>query len=344
MSKSKDHYFLYSDEFLDNEEAEYRIEDWLPKDGVSVLYAPKDHFKSFLAIDWALCIATGIPWKGFEVEQGAVLYIAGEGNYGLRKRVRAWALYNKQELDKIPIAISKNAISILKESVVEEWLEHVDFAVERFKQPLGLIVIDTLASSMGAGDENSPTDMAEFLNVLKTKFKARYDCTVLVVHHTGKDRTKGARGGSSIEGNAECVYEISRVKHTKDELEENDEEPSKKTIRLSCKHIKDAEPPKPIELKSVVQELGYTNKYGKQVTSLVLELTFSIIELKVLELTRANMSQRDIAKHISNDTKTYTQTQIKRIQDKFREKGLLEPDKPGRKKKNEENQEEPIVL
>src|SRR4051794_31851873 len=62
----------------------------LPAGGLAVLYGRPGAAKSFLALDWALSVAAGIPWLGCPTEQGHVVYIAAEGKAGLNVRARAW--------------------------------------------------------------------------------------------------------------------------------------------------------------------------------------------------------------------------------------------------------------
>ena len=55
-----------------------------------------------------------------------------------------------------------------------------------------LIVVDTLARSMGAGDENTAKDIAMFIrncDLLRQSTGAH----VMLIHHTGKDEGRGAR-------------------------------------------------------------------------------------------------------------------------------------------------------
>ena len=55
-----------------------------------VLYGPAHSFKSFVALDWALSIATGHAWQGRPVRKGHVLYVVGEGTTGFARRIKAW--------------------------------------------------------------------------------------------------------------------------------------------------------------------------------------------------------------------------------------------------------------
>src|SRR2546427_5079419 len=56
----------------------------------TVLYGPPSTFKTFVALHFGCCVATGIPCFGWTVKKGPVLFIAAEGVGGLGLRVRAW--------------------------------------------------------------------------------------------------------------------------------------------------------------------------------------------------------------------------------------------------------------
>jgi len=72
-----------------------------------------------------------------------------------------------------------------------------------------LIIIDTLARSFGPGDENSTTDMGAFVKACD-RLRAETGACVLVVHHTGKDVEKGARGSTALTGAADCIIAVKR--------------------------------------------------------------------------------------------------------------------------------------
>jgi len=65
-----------------------------------------------------------------------------------------------------------------------------------------LVVIDTLSRCSGGADENSNTEMARVI-AAADQVQQRFHCTVLIVHHAGKDRERGPRGASSLIGNTE---------------------------------------------------------------------------------------------------------------------------------------------
>ncbi|EPI3171732.1 AAA family ATPase [Salmonella enterica subsp. enterica serovar Cerro] len=62
----------------------------IPAGALCSIYGPGGSFKSFLAVSLACHIASGTSWGGRRVNQGAVLFIAGEGGTGVSRRIRAW--------------------------------------------------------------------------------------------------------------------------------------------------------------------------------------------------------------------------------------------------------------
>src|SRR5262245_9630156 len=56
----------------------------------STLWGQRGAGKSFLALDWALHVATNKSWFGRTVAPGRVVYVIGEGLGFFRKRLEAW--------------------------------------------------------------------------------------------------------------------------------------------------------------------------------------------------------------------------------------------------------------
>lgn len=298
--------FLYPEQMGELESDAELVESWLPEGGIHLLYAPKDCFKSFLAVDWFLCVATGRPWHGFEVQQGPCVYIAGEGNRGLRRRFRAWCIHHGVEFESLPIAVSQWPMQALDPANIAQWSGHLAEVEAHYGAPARFVVVDTLATNFGPGDENAPTDMARFLAMLAIHIKRDAGTTILVVHHSGKDATKGARGGSSIEGNAEAVFTLERTS-------------ADDTVELSCKHIKDGERPPPLLLKARSVELGVNDRHGDPMTSLVLDLELTERERCVLNNVQAGKSQR----YIANLLGLKSATPVNRIARRLQAMGLL---------------------
>lgn len=62
---------------------DYLIKGYLPASSVASAYGASGSYKSFTAVSWGCHIATGKPWAGKPVTQGAVIYVVGEGGIGV---------------------------------------------------------------------------------------------------------------------------------------------------------------------------------------------------------------------------------------------------------------------
>ena len=73
-----------------------------------------------------------------------------------------------------------------------------------------LCIMDTFAQMTAWADENSAGEMGRALSHAKA-LKVATGATVMLVHHTGKDSTKGARGSTVIRGAADAEIEVARM-------------------------------------------------------------------------------------------------------------------------------------
>lgn len=156
---------------------EHLIEGVLYADGTSLITAKQATYKTFFALDMALCVATGDAWHGRAVKSGAVVYIAAEGAAGIVKRVQAWCAEHRCELPANFHIIDEPA-QIADAAVRARFIETVA-AVEP-----ALIVVDTLARCAVGMDENSAKDMGEFVEALRV-LAAHTGAHVQTVHHKG---------------------------------------------------------------------------------------------------------------------------------------------------------------
>jgi hypothetical protein len=173
----------------------------------AVLYGPSNSGKTFLALSWAYHVATGHPWDGKKVAQGAVCYIAAEGGRGIAKRVAAlkkhYAPASRPPLDVVPCPVDLRS----SDADVKRIVLLAEEATAEHGQPLRLIVIDTLSRALAGGDENASTDMGAFvMNV--DKLRLATSAAVLVVHHTGKNVANGARGWSGLRAAIDTEIEV----------------------------------------------------------------------------------------------------------------------------------------
>ena len=191
------------------------VAPYLVDKSFAVLFGAPASYKSFLALDWALSIAHGIDWNGRAVEQGTVAYMALEGQSGLATRAEAWHKEMNLEQRDVPFYALTCPMSMVDELTEGSDVEKIINSIE---QEFGgvvpkMIVIDTLARSFVGKDENSATDMGMFVRNIDL-IRERFDCTVLAVHHSGKDSDKGMRGSSALRGAVDSEFEIVRRKDT----------------------------------------------------------------------------------------------------------------------------------
>lgn len=196
---------------IQDEPVKWLIDKVLPVGAFTALYGPPGSFKSFIALDIAEAIATGRTWMGNEVsEPGCVLYIAGEGFGGVGARIKACKQHH-QTVDGAPIYVIRHQLNL--RSSVEDF-NGLMLAVEHLVIDTGinfkLIIIDTLARAFGGGDENSASDMMQFVVTCGHIQKIVQDAALMILHHSGKDSAKGMRGSSALLGAVDTELELIR--------------------------------------------------------------------------------------------------------------------------------------
>ena len=179
------------------------IKDYMPQGSMSMIYGPPGSGKTFLALDMALHIAHGISWHGKDVEQGSVMYIAGEGVGGLRKRLQAWHI-NKNLKPTAPLHIIPVAVGLLDDQEIDNLITTIQILAKDIK----MVVFDTVARCM-TGDENSAQDMGQAIKAMD-RIKHQCNCCVVPIHHSGKDRDRGARGSTAMIGAVDVSLRVDR--------------------------------------------------------------------------------------------------------------------------------------
>ncbi len=183
---------------------QYLIKGLLDKGSMSDLFGPSNSGKTFVALDIALHIALGWPWSGLKTRQGKVVYIAGEGGIGVQERLEAFKLHHALEEYPDFYLIPKN-IALRGEDARPFDL------IDAIKQIGGveLLVIDTLARAMAGGNENASEDMGELIQNCD-HIRHETGAHVMVIHHTGKDIERGARGHSSLKAAIDTELSVSQ--------------------------------------------------------------------------------------------------------------------------------------
>jgi AAA domain len=185
----------------------WTIRGLLPKTGLAALYGASGSGKSFLALDMGASIAAGLKeWYGLRISKCPVTYCVLEGEAGMGKRVAAWEAHSQNEIAEMLRFIAQ-PFDITVASDVQE----LAAAIRAAGGTDGLIVLDTLNRAAPGADENSSKDMGEII----ANAKALQQLTgglVLLVHHTGKDETKGMLGHSSLFAAMDAVVAVMNSK------------------------------------------------------------------------------------------------------------------------------------
>lgn len=178
------------------------VDGVFPEESLLCIYGPPGCGKSFLSLDLACSVASGINWLGRNVTKGATLYIAAEGGRGYRKRVVSWKSGRFLEGQSIPVSF------VLEPANMNgaEDVEHLLRAAESMPELPSLVVFDTLHRSMTGGDENSAQDIGIVMD-RATRIKRELGCSVLFIHHTRKDGGE-ERGSVSIRGSVDTHAEV----------------------------------------------------------------------------------------------------------------------------------------
>lgn len=208
---------LYSDDELDSIPPPSWLVNGIITDGLTVLVGDPGAAKTFVALDWALSIASGDSWGGLWVRRRNTLYVTGEGTAGIPARRRAWRKH--REVSTAGFFCIPHPVNLLDPDDSEGLSEDVHTT------DAGLLVIDTLARSM-AGDENSAQDMGAFVASLD-RIRSERSCAALVVHHTGVEGSR-PRGSTALRGAADTLIHAS--------LDDQGE------VELACWKQKDAIP------------------------------------------------------------------------------------------------------
>jgi len=189
------------------------IEGHLECDTLAVLYGAPKTGKTFVTLDMALSIASSISFHEHPVQQGAVVYIVGEGRSGLRRRTKAWCIEHDVDALSLPVFWSKTGQALTDVNEAMALSDDIAFFADQAEKPIRLIVIDTLIRNFGGADENNTKDMTAFVHNLD-RLRSEHGATILVVHHSGLGDTKRSRGSSVLYGAVDANMQVAEIGDT----------------------------------------------------------------------------------------------------------------------------------
>lgn len=191
--------------WADDTEEEWIIEPILPARRLVALYSAPKLGKSLLMLEIAVGIARGTPVLGVTPDRTRrVLYVDFENDPKGDIRERLQAMGERPEhLDNL-VYLSFPMLSALDTAAGGAELMA---AIGVYQ--CEVVVIDTISRAV-AGEENENDTWLQFYRHTGLALKAR-GISLIRLDHTGKDETKGQRGGSAKSGDVDSIWRMSRV-------------------------------------------------------------------------------------------------------------------------------------
>lgn len=179
---------------------EWCIKDVMPKRGLAAIFGESGSGKSFLTLHMAAAIVTGSDWFGRRAHPTPVTYVMLEGEGGLRNRITA--------LEQVQGALPQDTFKCIIQPFQLTSTEDVQELAAVVPHG-GVLFIDTLNRAAPTSDENSSKEMGQILQAAKL-LQSLIDGLVVVIHHTGKDPSRGMRGHSSLHAALDSAVEVVR--------------------------------------------------------------------------------------------------------------------------------------
>ena len=203
------------DEFLiDNQ----LVEGLIASGDIAVLYGAPKTGKSFLAVDLAVALSNGDVWFDRSTRHAKVLYWAGEDFKGLIARRTACMC---QKGGRGVFSICDDPLSLTHSQATDslDLLANIlryQLAPSRVEEPNKyeslppVLIIDTWAMLTASMDENSGKDMGAAMAALRQLQTRVLNLTIIIIHHGGKDGSRGMRGHSSLLAAVDVAIEVDR--------------------------------------------------------------------------------------------------------------------------------------
>lgn len=193
-------------DFCGKADPEWIIRNVLPAAELVYVYGESGSGKSFFVLDMCAALVRGLPWRDHKVKKCRVSYVCAEGAGGFRKRLRAYAKANDIRLQDLDIVIFSLPPRLQDKADAVALAKGIEAS-----GGADIVVFDTLAQCTAGTNENSGEDMGAVLSNLKGISRKLGGAMNLIVHHSGKDSSKGLRGWSGGHAAADCVIEVVRV-------------------------------------------------------------------------------------------------------------------------------------
>lgn len=220
------------------------IRDVLERGTIVLLAGPRGSYKSFLALDWGMRVAA---------RDEPVYVVSAEGG-DFDRRAAAWLQENTFDVDTPPLFVVERRLDLN----CKEGIERIRHDCVKLGIRPRLFILDTFSKLSGGLDENSNSDVKQFIGRVDNGLKRAFDATVLIVAHTGHSDVTRARGASALEADTEAAHIVTRDNVVG-------------TVLVTRERFKSSPELAPLVYKPKVVDLGRVDEEGIGITSVVLE-------------------------------------------------------------------------
>jgi hypothetical protein len=188
------------------------IAGMLGDSGLSRIIGRSNEGKTFVAVDIAASVATGLDWHGRSVSRGSVLYVNYEDNDGLMDRFLAWDQAHAGLLGRY-----EDNLRVV-DPVSEVFISELSDASRARRNEFGrmirdsgarLVIFDTQSMATVGADENDSTEMTKAVMWMKQVVARVPHCQLLLIHHRGHNGEHG-RGSSAVYAAMDTELSVER--------------------------------------------------------------------------------------------------------------------------------------
>jgi hypothetical protein len=186
------------DELEDHQEEQWWVEDIIPKASLVMIAAPAGSYKTTLALGLTAHIGSGSPFAGKDVQQGNVCYVDKENARSVLAHRLPLLFSGDETVDFWPV-YREPTPPLLTDRHINQYVQ--------IAREYDVMIFDSLRR-YHRNEENSSTEMERIMaHLLKLR---DCGCTVIFVHHSGKNDDQQYRGSEEILAATDLAYSLKR--------------------------------------------------------------------------------------------------------------------------------------
>lgn len=192
---------------------EYLVDKYIADGTINGIYGMPGERKSFLALSMLFHMACDEEWLGHAVKEAFVIYAAGEGMQGYKRRLRALRHHHSNfdmDLYKKNFRMVSDTVQLGKEGDLQQFIADINEQIPEPRPAVIGLVLDTLFQCAEGEDINSPAGMSKLMGGVKRILKQTKVNFIIVIHHkSNKEGARGAMGSTVFTGNADSLFQVS---------------------------------------------------------------------------------------------------------------------------------------